>query len=263
MAKTPEQAKPGRARPVQAKKRAAKDQRARLDELKRRQKAAERRRTALTILSGLVIGALLIGVVVFLRWNPTRAGYVADPSAEAKKAGCTGVRNDSSAGRQAVSTTVSYPDRPPSSGRYNPDPLPEQPSFIERSLRLPLVTERAVASLSRGFVVGWYDPALPAADVAKLKTASSTVSRFLAVPWTGRPLPDQRPFVLTAWQRTQRCRTVSPDVLTAFATTYANYKTAPEAGGAGGSAITPSPPASPTVRPSKPPTKPTTKPSPG
>jgi hypothetical protein len=228
-------------RPVQAKKRAAKEQRARLDELKRRQRAAERRRTAVTIAAGLAVGALLIAAVTFLRWNPTRAGYVANASKAAKKAGCTGVRNDRARDRQAVSAPVTYRDSPPSSGRYNPDPLPETPAFLDRTIKTPRLTERAVANLARGFVIGWYDSSLPAAEVAKLKTAATATSRFLAVPWTGKALPGGRPFVLTAWARTQRCKTVSPDVLTAFATTYTNYKTAPESGGAGGSAITPKP----------------------
>lgn len=244
--------------PVQAKKRAAKEQRARRDELKRRQHAAERRRTALTIGVGLLVGALLIGVAVFLRWNPTRAGYVTDASAEAKKAGCTGVRNDPGDQRRVVGTPVDYQDSPPSSGRHNSDPLPEQPTFLERSVKLPLVTERAVANLARGFVIGWYDATLPAADVTKLRTASGSSARFLAVPWTGKALPGGRPFVLTAWQRTQRCKTVSPDVLTGFTATYANYKTAPESGGAGGSAITPSPtPSRPASTPPRPAPSPT------
>ncbi len=236
-------------RPVQAKKRAAKEQRARLDELKRRQRAAERRRTGLTMAAGLVVGALLVGAVVFLRWNPTRAGYVAGASQAAKKAGCTGVRNDRSIAGQVVSTPVTYRGSPPSSGRYNPDPLPEQPAFLDRgSTKVPLLTERAVASLARGFVIGWYDATLPAAEVAKLKTASSAASRFIAVPWSGKPLPGGRPFVLTAWARTQRCTTVSPDVLNAFSTTYANYKTAPQPGGAGGPSFAPSPSASPSPK---------------
>lgn len=241
-------------RPVQAKKRAAKEQRARLDQLKRRQQTAERRRTALAILAGLAVGAILIGTVVFLRWNPTRAGYSTDASAAAKKAGCTGVRNDASAGRQAVSTPVKYRDSPPSSGSYNPDPLPEQPTFLDRTQKVPLITERAVANLARGFVIGWYDATLPAAEVAKLKAASGSIARFLAVPWVGTAFDGGRPFVLTAWQRTQRCKTVSPEVLTELTTTYANYKTAPEPGGPGGSSITPSPSASATTRPSPSPT---------
>ena len=233
-------------RPVPAKKRAAKEQRARLDELKRRQRAAERRRTAVTMAAGLAVGLLLIGWVIFLRWNPTRTGYVADPSAAAKQAGCTGVRNDRSAGRQAVSTPISYRDQPPSSGQYNPDPLPASPAFLERNLKLPLMTERAVGNLARGFVVGWYDSTLPAAEVTKLRAAASSTSRFLAVPWAGK-LPDGRPFVLTAWQRTSRCKTVSAEAVNAFLITYADYKTAPEPGGAGGSAIPPSPSVSPSA----------------
>lgn len=235
---------------VQAAKRAAKEQRARRDEVKRRQRVAERRRTGLTMLAGIAVGAVLIASVVFVRWNPTRVGYVAGASAAAKKAGCTGVRNDGLAGKQALSTAVRYRGRPPSSGNYNPDPLPEQPAFIDRKATVPLLTERGVHSLARGFVVGWYDATLPAAEVATLRSAATGTTRFLAVPWRGGRLPGGRPFVLTSWQRTQRCRAVSAAVVNSFATTFGNAKRAPEEGGAGGSTLTPKPTASPTPRPS-------------
>lgn len=234
---------------VQATKRAAKQDRARLDDLKRRQRRAERRRTAITILAGLVVGALLTGTVVFLRWNSTRIGYVSSANKAAKSAGCTGVRIDGSYGRLHVTTAIRYVRTPPSSGHHNPDPLPEQPTFIARDVKVPLLTERAVHNLEHGFVIGWYDNALPAADVARLKTASAATTRFIAVPWTRSVFPGGRHFVLTAWQRTERCRSVSAAAITAFTAKYVNFTTAPEAGGIGGSALTssPSPGASPSA----------------
>lgn len=226
--------------------------------MRKRQRQSERRRTALTMMGALVVGFLLIGAVLYSKWAPNRIGHVTGAGDAAKKAGCTGVRNDGSAGRTHVNDTVTYKADPPSSGRHNPNPLPEQPQFFDRATaqRVAHFDERAVHNLEHGFVVGWYDSELPAAEVAKLKTAAPENARFLAVPWTREAFLDDRHFVLTAWQRTQRCRTVSPEAISDFTTKYVNYKTAPEVNAGGGSPI---PPASPSPSPSR---RPSQQPSP-
>jgi len=61
------------------------------------------------------------------------------------------------------------------------------------------------------------------------------------VPWTRGTFPDGRHFVLTAWQRTERCKTVSAAAITSFTAKYVNSPTAPEVGGGGGSPLNPSP----------------------
>lgn len=223
---------------VQAKKRDAKQRRAHIDELKRRQRAGERRRTALTIVSALVIGLMLVGFVAYSRWAPKRVGHVAGASAAAKKAGCTGVRNDPAGSRAHKTPAVKYDASPPSSGDHNADPLPEQPQFFGRDVKAPLLTERAVHNLEHGFVVGWYDSALPQLQVDKLKAASATATRFLAVPWTRGTFSGGRHFVLTSWQRSQRCETVSPDVIAQYTDKFVNSPLAPEVGGTGGSPLT-------------------------
>lgn len=235
---------------AQVTKRSAKEQRARLEELKRRQRRAERRRTALTILAGLAVGALLVGTVAFQRWNVTRVGYVSTAAKAAKGAGCTGVRIDKGyPGTPHQTASIRYAGTPPSSGHHNADPLPESPAFIPRDLKVPLLTERAVHNLEHGFVIGWYDDKLPAADVTRLKAASAATTRFIAVPWTRGVFSGGRHFVLTAWQRTQRCKTVSAAAVNSFTSTYTNYKTAPEAGGTGGSPLPAAPSATPTPSP--------------
>jgi hypothetical protein len=63
------------------------------------------------------------------------------------------------------------------------------------------------------------------------------------VPWTRSVLPDGRHVVLTAWDRTQPCTTVSQTVIDGFVKTYADpttgedwpAPTAPEPGEGGGS----------------------------
>lgn len=246
---------PGRRKPAGKDK----DRRARLEQLKRQQRAAERRKTMLTIVSGLVVGAILIAIPVVTtllksseKKRKAAVGYVSTPTAAAKAADCTGVRNDKMSGAAAhTGDRVDYDSAPPSSGRHNDDPLPDSIHFYAQSEH-PSV-ERAVHLLEHGFVIGWYDTKLPADQVAKLKAASTTAGdRFVAVPWDRSTFGDNRHFALTAWGRTQRCATVSDKAVSEFVDKYVNA-TAPEAGAGGGSP--PSPAAPPATVPSASPTK--------
>lgn len=242
---------PGRSRPP------GKDRRARLEELKRQQRKAERRKTATAIVGGLLVGALLIAIPVVTSIRSSAetkrkgaVGYVTTPSKDAVAAGCTGVRNDKTAGGGDHTTgRVTYDSAPPSAGRHNPDPLPDSIHFYDRSAQ-PSV-ERAVHLLEHGFVIGWYDPGLAADQVGKLKAAADGAgARFVAAPWDRGAFEAGRHFVLTAWGRSQACTTVSPQVISAFVKTYAD-KTAPEAGAGGGTLSSPPPAASPRPSPSK------------
>lgn len=235
----------------------AKDRRARLEQLKRQQRAAERRKTLLTIISGLVVGAILIAIPVATglanaaeKKRKAAVGYVTTPTTAAKAADCSGVRNDSMTGAAAhTADRVNYDTAPPSSGRHNPDPLPDSIHFYAQSEHPSI--ERAVHLLEHGFVIGWYDAKLPADQVAKLKTASAAAGdRFVAVPWDRQDFAANRHFALTAWGRTQRCATVSSTVISQFVDKYTNV-TAPEAGSGGGSLPSPTPPAVPSASPSK------------
>lgn len=235
----------------------AKDRRARLEDLKHQQRAAERRKTMLTIISGLVVGAILIAIPVATglanaaeKKRKAAVGYVTTPTAAAKAADCTGVRNDKmSPAAQHTPDRVNYDTAPPSSGKHNPDPLPDSIHFYAQSEHPSI--ERAVHLLEHGFVLGWYDTKLPADQVAKLKAASAAAgNRFVAVPWDRQDFAADRHFALTAWGRTQRCGTVSAKVISEFVDKYTNV-TAPEAGSGGGSlpSSAPSPPVTPPTRP--------------
>ncbi|MCM3886845.1 DUF3105 domain-containing protein [Frankia sp. R82] len=222
---------------------------ARLEQLRREQTRKARQRALLIYgTSGVVLIALLVGIVIYsiadsnAKSKTHKVGYVAAASSAATAAGCTGTVNDSSQGSTHVSTTVNYKASPPSSGSHNPDPLPDGISFYNPASAIP--TERAVHNLEHGFIVGWYDQSLPAAQVEKLRSlAANAGPRFIGVPWTRGAFPDGKHFVLTAWDRTQRCTTVSADVISQFVDKHANPSldgatwdspTAPESGAAGG-----------------------------
>jgi hypothetical protein len=157
-------------------------------------------------------------------------GYVKGASAAAKQAGCTGVRNDRQMGTSLVDpgTKVDYAALtakagqalPPTSGPREANPLPESPTFY--AVKDAPAPERAVGNLNHGFVVVWYDSKLPAKQVEEPQAAATTNARTLVVPWTRSELPDGKHVVLTAWDRTQRCGTVSAPVIADFAATYAD-----------------------------------------
>jgi hypothetical protein len=246
-------AQPGRRKPVGKDR----DRRARLEDLKRQQRAAERRKTILTIVSGLIVGAILIAIPVVTtvlqsaeKKHKAAVGYVTTPTAAAKAADCTGVRNDkASPGGQHTPDRVTYDTAPPSSGRHNNDPLPDSIHFYARPEHPSI--ERAVHLLEHGFVVGWYDAKLPADQVAKLKASGTAGERFVAVPWDRQDFGENRHFALTAWGRTELCATVSPKAISEFVAKYVD-KTAPEPGAAGGSLPGASAPATPPTPPTSP-----------
>jgi hypothetical protein len=236
------------------------DRRARVEAMRREQRRKERRSSFLVYgIGGVVaVAVLLAAIIPSVLQSRSRAeqrsvGHVKAASAAAKTANCTGVRNDVQISRDHVTTTVDYPKLlaekgeqiPPSSGPHNANPLPDSIHFYQRADKPTL--ERAVHNLEHGFIVAWYDSELPQAEVTKLQTiAGQAGQRFIAVPWDRGVFPDGRHFVLSAWDRTQRCGTVSADVVADFVKTYADptagqdwkSPTAAESGGSGGT-VTP------------------------
>ncbi|ADP84057.1 DUF3105 domain-containing protein [Pseudofrankia inefficax] len=224
---------------------------ARLEALRREQARKERQRAFLIYGTAGALAVVVLAVVITLSVGSSRSksashkvGYVAAPTAAAQAASCVGVVNDRQVGQTHVTAdqTVNYPQSPPSSGNHDGDPLPDAIHFYTPTSGIRI--ERAVHNLEHGFVIGWYDSKLPTAQIAELqKVAGQAGSRFIAVPWTRSVFPDNRHFVLTAWDRTQRCGTVSQDAVFQFVQQYANPSldgatwdspTAPESGASGG-----------------------------
>lgn len=225
---------------------------ARLEALRREQRRAERRRALLIYGSAGVVALLLLaGIITYTvvdnrsKAESQKIGYVAAPSDAAVAANCTGVVNDPQLGNTHTrdsTTIVNYSAAPPSSGDHDPDPLPDAIRFYNPDSGIRV--ERAVHNLEHGFIVAWYDTELPDDQVEKLReVAQNAGPRFIAVPWTRSVFPDDRHFVLTAWDRTQRCGTVSDEVVHDFIENYVDpdlrgvtweSPTAAESGAAGG-----------------------------
>jgi hypothetical protein len=232
-------------------RRANKDRRARLEELRRQQRAAERRKNFLFAGSAIVIAVGLIAAATIPTYMHDRAqaakkkaGYQAAPTTAEKAAGCLGVHNDplSPAG-QHVLTPIDYtkekfgdtkggtPPIPPTGGRHNPNTLNATQNRFFPLAQKPRA-ERAVHELEHGYVVAWYDSKLPADQVAKLQllSAQGNLDHLLVVGWWQGDLPAGKHVVLTSWGRTDRCGTVSDTVVSAFYKAHLNASIAPELG---------------------------------
>jgi hypothetical protein len=236
-------------------RRANRDRRQRLEELRKQQRAAERRKNFLFASSAIAVAVVLIGAAVIPTYLHDRAeakkqkvGYQAKPTSAEKAAGCLGVHNDPiSPAAQHLTDPIDYSKGkygdtadgtlpiPPSGGEHNPVPLPDNPHFftIDSGAR----AERAVHNLEHGYIVGWYDSKLPTAEVTKLRTLADdpSLGRMIVVPWLDGDLPSDKHFVLTSWARTDRCSSVSEDVVKNFYTDHVNT-ISPEAGGVAGPA---------------------------
>jgi len=238
-------------------RKANRDRRQRLEELRRQQRAAERRKNFIFTGSAILIAvALIAGAVIPTyihdRNKKRKAAEAAKkqrqviqlaPTAAEKAAGCLGVHQDPlSAAALHVTTPIDYskekngdtnggtPPIPPTGGKHNPISLGDKNRFY------PLADkprpERAVHNLEHGYVVAWYDSKLPADQVAHLQALASAgnLSRLLVVGWTEGDLPANKHIVLTSWGRTDRCTKVSDDVINSFYKAHLNSSLSPEAG---------------------------------
>jgi hypothetical protein len=233
-------------------RRANRDRKQRLEELRTQQKAAERRKNFLFAGTAIVVALLLIGAAVV----PTiihdrnqkakeKVGYQAAPTAAEKAAGCLGVHNDPlSAQALHVDGPIDYskepygdsrdgtPAIPPTGGKHNALSLGDTVRFYPLSQKPR--PERAVHNLEHGYIVVWYDSKLPADQVKKLQelAKSGSMTRLLVVGWWQSDLPADHHVVFTSWGRTDRCTTVSDAMASEFYQAHLNADIAPEAGSA-------------------------------
>jgi hypothetical protein len=232
-------------------RRANRDRRQRLEELRRQQRSAERRKNFIFAGSAILIAIGLIAAAVIPAYlhdkhqkdkvkELTKVKQLA-PTAAETAAGCTGVHQDAvSPAGVHVTTPIDYskepygdteggtPPIPPSGGRHNPVSLGDTVRFYPLSEKPR--PERAVHNLEHGYIVAWYDSKLPAADVTTLKTMASTLQRFLVVGWYQSELPAGKHLVLTSWGRTERCGTANVNVIKNFINNHVDSDLAPEKG---------------------------------
>jgi hypothetical protein len=207
--------------------------------------ASRRRRTRLGM--GLIASGVLVAGVAFVV-SPDTGGIPApDQLLEragqaAEAAGCTPVettppfdpadQNQAHIDPNAGPPLSAYPTVPPASGPHADIPPGPLPAGVYDALTLPDLY-RAIHSLEHGATIVWYDPAAPAAQIARLidfydrrlQDAEVGQDRVILAPYDfpddpAGLLPEGRQVALVAWHRLRLCDRVDLAVAYDFTSQY-------------------------------------------
>lgn len=221
-------------------KSAEKDRKARIEEMRKAQQAADRRRTMLIVGAALLVVLVLAGLVtkVILDSQAERdMTIVGQPVASAK---CDAVTTDDATGSgvhvgpgtdQPTVAKVDYKTVPPSSGNHFVEPEYPARAFYTADDRPAL--ESLVHNLEHGYTIAFYTAATPADQVEQLKKIAdlarkdeATNGKFVAVAWDDArgAFPAGKTVALSHWGaktgHRQLCGAVSGEAVKSFITAY-------------------------------------------
>ena len=240
-----------------AKKTADRDRRARIAEMQRQAKAAERRRTLLIIGTAVAVVAIIAGSVAFaILRDPNRppSGDLSSLGVAASAASCDPVTNDKASGssvhvgpgtEKPNLTKVKYSTVPPTSGEHFASPQYPSRTFYTAKDRPAM--ETLVHNLEHGYTVVWYDATATDKQQATLKSVAekarasdATAQKFIVSAWDPSygAFPAGKHFALSHWaadpQNTskqtghrQLCGDISGDAVQKFIEQFP-YTMAPE-----------------------------------
>jgi hypothetical protein len=232
-----------------AKKTAERDRRARVAEMQRQAKAAERRRTLLIIGTAVVVVAVIAGAVGFaILRDPNRvpSGNLASLGVASAAASCDPVTNDKASGgsvhvgpgtAQANLTRVKYSTVPPTSGQHYASPEYPNREFYTADDRPKM--ETLVHNLEHGYTILWYVDSATDEQKATLRAVAKQANdsnaardKFIVSAWDPSygAFPSGKRFALSHWSadpndpsnagkhqgHRQLCGDVSGDVVQKF-----------------------------------------------
>jgi hypothetical protein len=235
------------------------DRQAVIDQIRKQQKGAEKRRGLAIVGVCVVIALLIIGAAAYQPikdwWDMRqfRALGLAEIGAPASVCqDITTKKAEGSAEHVPTGTPVPYEDSPPTFGPHWNEagvaPAPMSRKLYAEDDRPEL--ESLVHNLEHGYTILWYDETIADDDAAmqeirgiadKFADNDDMRSKFIAAPWTandGKPFPDEQHVALTHWSGTQPeeqkgvwqyCSEVSGEALESFMTDYP-YTDSPEPG---------------------------------
>lgn len=212
------------------------ESRARVEELKRQQRRAERMRTLLFVggfsLVALVILGLAIVPPALKSINSAAHKSLASFGVSAAQAACTPAESpDAGPAAQHVGpgtdkptvTKVDYNSIPPIGGEHFAQPLPRTQHFYARGANTARV-EQLVHNEEHGYTVVWYDKGASTADVSALKNIATKQEKlkFIVAPWNEAygAFPDGKHVGLTSWGHKQVCGAASGAAVGAFMTAF-------------------------------------------
>ena len=191
-----------------------KDRRAVVEQVRREQQRAEKRRTYAIIAACVVVGLVIIGLGAYplIKEDRASAGALGTIGVPAADAGCQDIETkpaEGSADHKDVGTQIDYPDAPPAFGPHYPTPAPMSRKFYSPGDRPEL--EYLVHNLEHGYNILWYDETI--ADDDDLLTEVKAISnkfpgtddmknKFIVAPWTaedGKAFPGGAHIALTHW----------------------------------------------------------------
>ena len=188
-----------------------------IDEIRGKQKSAERRRGGMILGVAVLLGLLIIGAAAYkpvMDWWELRSFNNMNLDEIGKPASsCQEIKTEKAEGNQdhvPVGTPMSYPDAPPAFGQHW-----DEWDTISRKLYAaddrPELGE-LVHNLEHGYTILWYDETV-AEDEALMDDLRGIAAKFdgndrnlrnkfKAVPWTsedGDPFPDGQHIAMTHW----------------------------------------------------------------
>jgi hypothetical protein len=231
-------------------KSAEKDRKALVEEMRRAQQKAERRRTALIVGAAFAVVLALTGIVIKVVLDEQKAQDVAQIGATTAAAACDTPTDEPASGTSVHVgpgtdkpnvTEVKYSTVPPTSGEHFGTPAYPAAAFYTAADR-PLL-ETLVHNLEHGYTVVWYTTKTPQAQVDQLKRIGdliqkdkTTAGKFIVSAWDDArgAFPAGKTVALAHWGakngHRQMCGTVSGAVIKAFVEKYP-YTDSPEPNG--------------------------------
>lgn len=219
-----------------AKKTVENDRRARLEQVRREQASAERRRTVLLVGAVGVVIVILIGLVAAAILSYRSENDITELGVPAAQADCqdvvveatTGASEHVGPGTSTPDTTrVDYGTVPPTSGPHFAQPDYPTQGFYTAQDRPAM--ESLVHNLEHGYTVLWYSPDLPDEQVEVLRdirrlgaTQDAAAGKFIVSAWDDSygELPDGATVALSHWGAEQGyrqlCGAVSGEAVATF-----------------------------------------------
>ena len=188
---------------------------ARLETVRKQQRASARRRTGLIVAASVAVVALVGGTL----WSVVASSGSASPTQD--KVALTGLQTYSGLARDHVTGSVAYPQTPPVGGAHS---ATWQNCGVYSA---PVPNENAVHSLEHGAMWITYRPGLPTSEIGTILGDVSGQPYALVSPYPGLPSP----VVASAWGVQLKLSSASDPRLKAFVDKYKSGSLAPEPGG--------------------------------
>ena len=238
------------------------DRRAVIEQMRREQQSAEKKRTLAMIGAAVVVGLVIIGLGAYplikdsLTQDKLAKQDLSSLGVSAAAAKCTdaaATKATGSADHRAEGSKLPYTDSPPATGPHYPVAAPMTRKFYTAKDR-PEVGY-LVHNLEHGYNILWYDETVAKDDqklaavkaIAEKFTGTDFTDKFIAAPWTaedGDPFPNGAHIALTHWSMggtngnakgqqgiTQYCGQPSGEAVDTFVKEYP-YTDSPEPGAA-------------------------------